>query len=165
MSYLIKFLRIGYFEKLSFFALAILNFFFKIFFFLLHLHENQSKLLEYQGWVKILMITLVYSKRVRVSNLGQLAKHLQCKLQKCQWNPNLFHRQGRWKFCSFTTIFPGENLSKKNPATVTNGKSPPSLQIANVCQLQGARDLRNADVLGLHHEFWKSQVWRKNKES
>ena len=33
---------------------------------LLHPHENQSKLLGYQGWVKILMITLVYSKRVCV---------------------------------------------------------------------------------------------------
>ena len=38
------------------------------FFFLLHLHENQSKLLGYQGWVEILMITLVYSKRVSVHN-------------------------------------------------------------------------------------------------
>jgi hypothetical protein len=46
-----------------------LNFFFKIFFFfLLHLHENQPKLLGYQGWVEILMITLVYSKRVSVRN-------------------------------------------------------------------------------------------------
>ena len=35
---------------------------------LLHSHENQSKLLGYQGWVKILMITLVYSKRVSVRN-------------------------------------------------------------------------------------------------
>ena len=31
-------------------------------------HENQSKLLGYQGWVEILMITLVYSKRVSVRN-------------------------------------------------------------------------------------------------
>ena len=37
-------------------------------FFLLHLHENQSKLLGYQGWVEILMIALVYSKRVSVRN-------------------------------------------------------------------------------------------------
>ena len=35
---------------------------------MLHPHENQSKLLEYQGWVEILMITLVYSKRVSVRN-------------------------------------------------------------------------------------------------
>jgi hypothetical protein len=35
---------------------------------LLHPHENQSKLLGYQGWVEILMITLVYSKRVSVRN-------------------------------------------------------------------------------------------------
>jgi hypothetical protein len=33
-----------------------------------HPHENQSKLLGYQGWVEILMITLVYSKRVSVRN-------------------------------------------------------------------------------------------------
>ena len=31
-------------------------------------HENQLKLLGYQGWVEILMITLVYSKRVSVRN-------------------------------------------------------------------------------------------------
>jgi hypothetical protein len=36
--------------------------------FLLQPHENQSKLLGYQGWLKILMITLVYSKRVSVRN-------------------------------------------------------------------------------------------------
>ena len=36
--------------------------------FLLHPHENQSKLLGYQGWVEILMITQVYSKRVSVHN-------------------------------------------------------------------------------------------------
>ena len=62
-----RILRIGDFEKLSFFKAAILNFFFIIFFFL-HPHENQSKLLGYQGWVEILMITLVYSKRVSVRN-------------------------------------------------------------------------------------------------
>ena len=54
---------IGDFEKLSSFELAILDFFFA-----LHPHENQSKLLGYQGWVEILMITLVYSKRVSVRN-------------------------------------------------------------------------------------------------
>ena len=31
-------------------------------------HENQSKLLGYQGWVEILMITLVYRKRISVRN-------------------------------------------------------------------------------------------------
>jgi hypothetical protein len=64
-----KILRIGEFEKLSFFGSAILIFFFqkkkKNW---LHSHENQSKLLGYQGWVEILMITLVYSKRVSVRN-------------------------------------------------------------------------------------------------
>ena len=53
------FLRIGDFEKLSFFESAILK---------IHLHENESKLLGYQGWVEILIITLVYSKRVSVHN-------------------------------------------------------------------------------------------------
>ena len=37
-------------------------------FFLLHPHENQSKLLGYQEWVKISMIVLIYSKRVSVPN-------------------------------------------------------------------------------------------------
>ena len=33
--------------------------------FLLHPHENQSKLLGYQGWVKILMITLVVLNQLK----------------------------------------------------------------------------------------------------
>jgi hypothetical protein len=36
--------------------------------FLFPLHENQSKLLGYQGYVEIVMIILVYSKRVSVRN-------------------------------------------------------------------------------------------------
>ena len=56
------FLRIVDFEKPIFFESAILEFV------LLHPHENQSKLLGYQGWVEILKITLVYSKRVSVRN-------------------------------------------------------------------------------------------------
>ena len=56
------FLRIVDFDKLSFLELAVLDFC------LLHPHENQSKLLGYQGWVEILMITLVYSKRVGLRN-------------------------------------------------------------------------------------------------
>jgi hypothetical protein len=55
-------MRIGDFEKLSFFESAILEFF------LLQPRENQAKLLGYQGWVEILRITLVYSKRVSVRN-------------------------------------------------------------------------------------------------
>jgi hypothetical protein len=35
---------------------------------LLHPHENQPKPLGYQGWVEILKVTLVYSKRVSVRN-------------------------------------------------------------------------------------------------
>jgi hypothetical protein len=50
-------LKNGDFEKRPFWNL-----------FLLHLYENQPKLLGYQGWVEILMITLVYSKRVSVRN-------------------------------------------------------------------------------------------------
>ena len=61
-----KFLRIGDFEKFNFVESTILELIF--FFLLLHPHENQSKLLGYQGWVEILMITLVYSKRVSVRN-------------------------------------------------------------------------------------------------
>jgi hypothetical protein len=57
MKFSQNFLRIGDLEKLSFFESAILNFF---------LHP--SKLLGHQGWVKILMITLVSSKRVSVRN-------------------------------------------------------------------------------------------------
>jgi hypothetical protein len=60
-------LRTGDFEKLSFFESAILISFPKKKN-LLHSHENQSKLLGYQGWVEISMITLVYSKRVSVRN-------------------------------------------------------------------------------------------------
>ena len=35
---------------------------------MLHPNENQSMQLGYQGWVEILMITLVYSKRISVQN-------------------------------------------------------------------------------------------------
>jgi hypothetical protein len=66
-----KTLRIGGFEKLSFFESAILDFFFKKIFFLLHPHENQSKFLRQQGWVEILMITLVSSPK------QHLRKHMQ----------------------------------------------------------------------------------------
>jgi hypothetical protein len=55
-------LKNGHFEKRPFW-----NFFSKKKK-LLHLHENQQQLLGYQGWVEILMITLVYSKRVSVRN-------------------------------------------------------------------------------------------------
>jgi hypothetical protein len=57
--------------KNSVFLVGHFGFFFsKKYCFLFHPHENQSKLLGYQGWVQILMITLVYGKRVSVrSNL------------------------------------------------------------------------------------------------
>ena len=54
-----KNLRFGVVENVSFFASTILIFFFKTKISLLHLHENQSTFI-------ILMITLVYSKRVSV---------------------------------------------------------------------------------------------------
>ena len=52
-----------------FLSRPIWNFCFKKKIVLLHPHENQSKLLGYQGWVEILVITLVYSKRVSVRNI------------------------------------------------------------------------------------------------
>ena len=77
MKFSQKFLRIGDFEKLSFFESAILDYFLsKKKEILLHPHENQSKLLGYQGWVKILMIALVYSKRVSLRNNLLLSVHL-----------------------------------------------------------------------------------------
>ena len=45
-------------------------------FVLLHLHEIQPKLLGYQGWVEILMITLVYSKSVRNNLLHSVLQTL-----------------------------------------------------------------------------------------
>ena len=50
-----KKLRIGNFEKLSFFESAIF--------------ASSSWILGYQGWVEILMITLVYSKNISVHNI------------------------------------------------------------------------------------------------
>ena len=61
MKFSQKILRIGDFEKLSFFELAILIFFSKKK--LLHFHENQSKVFGYQELVEILMITLVSSQK------------------------------------------------------------------------------------------------------
>ena len=39
-------------------------------FFLLHPHENQSKVLGYQGWDKILMIILVSSQKSPTPNIS-----------------------------------------------------------------------------------------------
>ena len=61
-------LRIGDLEKLSFFESAILEFFFKKGLKLLHPHEYQSNLLGFRELIEILMISLVYSKRVSVRN-------------------------------------------------------------------------------------------------
>jgi hypothetical protein len=56
------------FWKTPFFWVGHFEFFFWIFFCFASSHENQSKLLGYQGWVEILMIPLVYSKRISVRN-------------------------------------------------------------------------------------------------
>ena len=61
-------LRIGDFEKLSFFESAILDFFFQKK--MLHFNENQSKVLGYQGWVEIFMITLVSSQKSLPPNIS-----------------------------------------------------------------------------------------------
>ena len=57
------------FWKTQFFESAILKFYFKKFFcYFIPKKISQSYVLGYQGWVEILMITLVYSKRVSVRN-------------------------------------------------------------------------------------------------
>ena len=53
---------LGVVEKLSFFESAILKFFCKKNFFLLHSYQNQSTFMGQQGFFKILMITLVSRK-------------------------------------------------------------------------------------------------------
>jgi hypothetical protein len=68
-------LRIGDFEKLILFESASLDFFFL----LLHPYENQSKGLGYQGWDKILMITLVLGQKSHIPSISVpsvLAKQL-----------------------------------------------------------------------------------------
>jgi hypothetical protein len=57
-------LRIADFEKLCFFESAI---------FLLHFNENQSKVLGYQEWVEILMITLVSSQKSLNPNISAVS--------------------------------------------------------------------------------------------
>ena len=58
-----KILRIGDFEKWPFLKNGHFGFFFqKKNFFLLHSHENQSKFTWYNGWVEILMFSLVSTK-------------------------------------------------------------------------------------------------------
>ena len=72
-----KILRIGDFEKLSFFESAILNFF------LLLLHENQSKVLGHQEWVDILLITLVSSQTSLPPNIS--AASVLCHFSMLIW--------------------------------------------------------------------------------
>ena len=70
MKFSRNFLRIGGFEKLSFFESAILDLFFQQRIFLLHPHEYQSKVLGYQGWDEILMIILVSSQKSPTPNIS-----------------------------------------------------------------------------------------------
>ena len=51
------------------------TYFFKNKFFLLHFYENPSKVLEYQGWYKILMITLLSSQKSPTPNLSAHSVH------------------------------------------------------------------------------------------
>ena len=70
-------MRIGDFEKLSFFESAILNFFFE--FFLFHPNGNQSTFIGFfEGFFEILMITLVYSPK------QHLPKDMQHSVYLCQ---------------------------------------------------------------------------------
>ena len=67
-------MSIGEFERLWFFELAIFEFFFISF-----SNENQSKGLGYQGWDKILMITLVLGQKSHIPSISVpsvLAKQL-----------------------------------------------------------------------------------------
>jgi hypothetical protein len=57
------FLRIGDFETSVFLSRLFWTFFFKKNFFLNNFYENPSNGLGYQGWVKILMITLISSQK------------------------------------------------------------------------------------------------------
>ena len=77
-------LKSDHFEKS-----AILNFFFKKNFFLLHSHENQSKFIWQTGWVEILTFSLVSSKFLAMRNktlysvdLDLIFLRLQIRLDK-----------------------------------------------------------------------------------
>jgi hypothetical protein len=71
-----KILRIGDFKKLSFFWVGHFGFFFQKKLILFHPHENQSKVLGYQGWDKNLMITLISSQKPSTRNLCPQCKWL-----------------------------------------------------------------------------------------
>jgi hypothetical protein len=60
-----NFMRIGGIEKHSFLSRPYWNFSSFFFVCFISINKNQSKCHEWQGWVEILMITLVYSKSVR----------------------------------------------------------------------------------------------------
>jgi hypothetical protein len=47
--------------------------------FFLHFHENQSKVLGYQEWVEILMITLVFSQKSLPQNISAASVELATK--------------------------------------------------------------------------------------
>jgi hypothetical protein len=63
-------LRLGYFEKLVFLVAHFGPFFKEKFFFLLYFYENPSKVLGYQEWDKILVITLISSQKSPTPNIS-----------------------------------------------------------------------------------------------
>ena len=77
-------------------------------FFLLHFHENQSKVLGYQEWVEILMITLVFSQK-SLPQTFQPAVYLQKLLcttyfASCSTHTSWFFMRRKWTLIS-TFIF------------------------------------------------------------
>ena len=53
---------------------------------LLNPHENQSNLLGYEGWVEILMITLVSSQKSPNLNISAPSVYVDCVIQKNYYN-------------------------------------------------------------------------------
>ena len=89
-------------EKLSFFESAILNFFFeKKFFFLLHSHKNQPKFIWKNGWVEILMFSLVSRKFLAMRHIALYSVCLfvgdknviQILVPTVQCNANVYSRR------------------------------------------------------------------------
>ena len=89
-----------------------LNFFFekKKIFFLLHSHENQPKFIWQNGWVKILMFSLVSRKFLAMRNIALYSVH-QSLLKQL-----LLHRhsvQNRNKLRIFVFSYSGQSIGPK----------------------------------------------------
>ena len=80
-----KISRIGDFEKRPFWKISHFEFFSrkKNFFFLLHFYKNQSKFVWQNGWVEILMFSLVSRKFLGVRNITLYSVH------HLHWKANL----------------------------------------------------------------------------